>query len=941
MTLGEIWRRLRFFLHRDRFNAELEEEMRLHTELRSAALQGKAVDPPHAELLGRRQFGNTTSLVEESRDIWTISWLEEALQDIRFAIRQMYRAPSFTSVAVLSLALGIGANTAILTMIESVLLRPIAVKDAAQLRLLTWRSEESRQGWMAPSFGYRSPTYGWMYEQRPTADGALIHAEFSPPFYRQFLTGNAVFESLFGFKELGRVTAVVDHSAEPVNTFLVSGTFYRGMQVSPVIGRVIGPEDDVYSPGGSVAVISYEYWTRRFARSPTVIGKTITLNSVPVTIVGVNPKYFTGIVPGGHFEIWAPLHLPPSVYGPSLLDDDSAWRIQMMGRLRSGVSDAQAQTALDLLFQQTLDAEYLGGPFGSKLKDSAMRPHLRLIPGARGVDYVTDHYGRMLFVVLALAGLVLLIACANVANLLLVKSAARQREISLRLSLGASRARIVRQLIAEGLPLVGIAGLVGLFIGYSARNGIPALLARPWRPNPFETTFDSNVLLASLGITLVTGVLFSLAPAWQSRRVELNEALKDGSRGTMGASKLRLGSALVAFQVALSVVLLAGAGMCVKTFTNLRAVKFGIQPKGLLLFSLEPPRASYPENQIGPLLTRLQRAIHEIPGVQSATFADNGGGAYIGVGHRQPETKFASHAPAMGVGSQFFETMGIPILYGRAIDEPDHVNGPQAVVVNREFARHFFNRENAVGMTFLGLDGSGGSDRTPKSPEAVLYQVVGVCADWHLDWLRDPVRASFYSALPQASLASRVNFKVRISGDEAGVAKKLREIVRFVDPGLTVLDMRTQAAEIENSLSQERLMASLATVFGALALALASIGIYGVMAYSVARRTNEIGIRVALGARPQAVSWMVLRETLLLAVGGITIGVPAAIAISPVLDRALASGGTSSFAYGLKPHDPAMMAVAVFVLAAVAFVAGYLPARRAARVDPMVALRHD
>jgi len=899
------------------------------------------IDSRRAELLATRQFGNTTLLMEKSRDMWTIPWFEEGSQDMRFAIRQMYKTPGSTAVAVLSLALGIGANTAILTMIESALLRPIAVKDVSQLRLLTWRSEESRQGWMAPSMGYRSPTYGWMYEQRPTEDGGLIHAEFSPPFYRQFLSDNAVFDSLFGFKELGRVTAVVERSVEPVNVFLVSGDFYRGVQVSPAIGRALGPEDDASSETAAVAMISYDYWTRRFARSPSVLGKVITLNGVPVMVVGVNPEYFTGIVPGGHFEIWAPLHLPPAASGQSLLDEDRFWRIKMMGRLRSGISDAQAQSALDLIFQQRLDAEFLDGPLGSKLKDPAKRPHMRLTPGARGVDYVTDHYGRMLFIVLSLAGLVLLIACANVANLLLAKSAARRREISLRLALGAGRSRIVRQLVVEGLPLATLAGVAGLLIGYFTRNAIPALLAKPWRPNPFETTFDSHVLLVSLGITLITGVLCSLAPAWQSRRVEVNEALKDGSRGTVSVSQLRIGNALVAFQVALSVVLLAGAGMCVRTFTSLQTSALGMRPEGVLLFTLEPPRVSYPDGRIGPLLTQLQRAIHDIPGVQSASFADNGGGIYVGFGGGQPEKTYSSYASAAGVGGQFFETMGVPILYGHAIDQRDNRDGQQAVVVNAAFARHFFNRDNVLGLTFLGSDGSGGSDRTPASPGIVRYQIIGVCADWHVERLRDPVRPSIYSALPQASPVSRVNFKIRISGDETDVAKKLRGAVESVGPDLMALDVRTQVAEIEDALSQERLMASLATVFGALAILLASIGIYGVMAYSVARRTNEIGIRVSLGAQPGKVSWMVLRETLLLDVAGVTLGIPSVVALSPVLDRALAPANRDTFSYGLKAHDPTTIAFAVLTLAAVAFAAGYLPARRAARVQPTVALRHD
>ncbi|MCU1328699.1 MAG: efflux pump, inner rane subunit [Bryobacterales bacterium] len=939
MTLGELWRRCRFVLNRDRFGAELEEEMQLHADLRAEQVRRENAASATTLRAMRPKFGNAALLKEESRDVWSIQWLEESVRDMAFAIRQMRKAPGFTAVAIVSLALGIGANTAIFTMIQSTLLRPIPVKDAGELRLLTWRSEESRRGWMAPSFGYRSPTYGWMYEHLPTADGAYIHAEFSPPFYRNFLRYNLVFESLFGFKELGRVTALVDGGAEPLNAFLVSGDFYRGVDVSPVLGRAIGPGDDVNPEAASVAVISYEYWTRRFGRSPSALGKTISLNGVPVTIIGVNPEYFTGIVPGGHFEIWAPLHLLPSAYGQSLFDDAS-WRIQIMGRLRPDVSDARALSALDLIFQQQLDGNYLAAPHGELLKDPAKRPHLMLADGSRGVDYVTDHYGRMLFAVFALAGLVLTIACANVANLLLARCAARQREIALRLALGAGRGRIARQLLAEGLPLAAIAGAAGVIMGYFARNSVPALLAAPWRSNPFESAFDGRVLLVSVVITFATAVLFSLAPAWQSLRVDVNDALKDASRGSAGLSKLRMGGALVVLQVGFSLALVAGAGMCVKTFTNLRALPLGVRPEGVLLFTLEPPPLRYPDSRIGPLLTKVQGAMEAIPGVQSATFADGGGGFYIGANSGQPEITYASHAAALAVGSRFFETMGIRIVYGRAISQGDARNGPSAVVVNREFARHFFHRDNPVGLTFTASDGTGGS-AVARDSGVTQFRIVGVCDDWHVDWLRDPIKPAVYTAALRNPRAGRANLKLRIGGNSARVALQLREAVRSIDPELAVTDVRTLTAEIENSLSQERLMASLATVFGAIALVLASIGIYGVMAYAVARRTNEIGIRIALGARPQRVVWTVLRQTFTLVLCGVAVGVPAILGLSPVLDRALAPTYRESFAYGLKPNDPIIIAVAVLSLGMVTLLAGFLPARRAAQVDPMVALRHD
>ncbi|MBZ5576930.1 MAG: ADOP family duplicated permease [Acidobacteriia bacterium] len=812
------------------------------------------------------------------------------------------------------------------------------MKHPDRLRLLTWR--EQWGGWVAPNLGYLSPAFGTIYEQRETPDGGLMHTDFTPRIYREFLRYNTVFESLFGFKELGRATAVVDGNAEPVNCFLVSGDFYHGMELSTVIGRAIRPEDDVSTTAGSVAVINYQYWTSRFSRSSSVIGKTITLNQVPVTIIGVNPEYFTGIEPGAAFEIWAPLHLPPAVYGNlqhgpdfkaqserSFLEEEKAWALPIMGRLKPGVSDSRAQSELDALFQPQVDAN--PGPLSSFLKDPAKRPRLILQSGARGVDYLTDRYDRMLLALLALSALVLLIACANVANLLLAKSAVRRREISLRLALGAGRGRIARQLLAEGLLLASIAGVVGVVLGYWTRNGIPALLATPWRPSPFDTAFDPKVLLVSVGITLTTGLLFSLAPMWQARRVEVHDALKEGTRGAAGLSKLRIGRLLVALQVALSVLLLVGAGICVKTFVNLKNVPLGFQPDGLLLFSLDPPRLWDPAESMGVLLTGLQKNLSAIPGVQSAAFSASRAGTAIAGQNQKGDRTFDAYVRVTVVGSHFFQTMGIPILQGRAIEERDsHRNALQAVVVNREFARHFYSDQNPLGQTF-------------KDSGDVTYQIVGVCADWRFEHLRDPIRSAFYSAWIQSSGVGRVDFELKIAGPLAGVVRQIRRVVPSVDSNLAMADVRTGVQQADDALAQERLMASLAVVFGALALVLAIIGIYGVMAYAVARRTSEIGIRMALGARPRAIAWMVLRETLSVAAAGVAVGVGLVLSVSPILDHFLAPGWNKSFTYGTRPNDPLSIAIAALVLAGAAYLAAYFPSRRAANGNPMLALRHE
>lgn len=849
-----------------------------------------------------------------------LHWLDATGQDLRYAVRMLRRSPGFTTAAVLSLALGIGASTAIFSLIESALLRPISVKHLDGLRLLQWR--EQWGGWVAPNLGYMSAMFGSIYEQQETRDGGIVHTDFAPPVYRALAEHNDVFDSFFTFKELGRATLVAGGNAEAVNCFLVSDGFYRGLEVSPVIGRAIGPPGELGTEGARVALISYSYWTRRFGRDPSVIGKQIELNGVPVTIIGVNPEYFTGIEPGSDFEVWAPLELSQELIGRSFLEDERAWQLPAMGRLKPGVTDARAQSEMSALFNAAVDAN--PGPLAGMLKDPGKRPTFSLHRAGRGVDYLTERYGSAFQTLLALAGLVLLIACANVANLLLAKSAARQREIGLRFAMGARRGRIVRQLLTEGMLLALMAGIAGAMLGYSARNIIPAALGTSWRPNVLSTAVDSKVLLASLAITIFTGILFSLAPAWQARRVELNEALKDGGRSSTSLSKLRLGRLLVALQVALCVLLLAGAGLCVNTFANLSRVPLGFRPQGVLLFNLDPG-LRYAADPAIALAQRLRESVGAIPGVESAAFSRSAG--------------------EVAVGGRFFETMGIPILAGRGLDERDASNGAPVAVVNQAYARENLHDPDPLGKMTGGSSGS-------------AYRIVGICADWHDERLRDPVYPKLYRpASPAASThtsadgtavhrsSTPITFEIKLTSEKpqmlAGVVAQIRSVVHEEDPNLAISDVRTETEQIGTALAEERLMAMLAVVFGSLALLLAAIGIYGVVAYGVARRTNEIGIRVALGARPGGVAWMVLRETLLLVAGGIAAGVGAVVALSPMVDRVLAPGWAHGYAYGVKPGDPLTIVIAALVLSAAALAAGWLPARRAMRVDPMTVLRHE
>ncbi len=494
----------------------------------------------------------------------------------------------------------------------------------------------------------------------------------------------------------------------------------------------------------------------------------------------------------------------------------------------------------------------------------------------------------------------------------------------MRLALGAGRWRIIRQMLTEGLVLALVGGGTGLLLGFWVRNGIPGLLATSWTPSPFQAQFDSKVLLISIGVTLLTGILFSLAPAWKSTRVQVNAALKDGARSTMSLPNLLAGKSLVIFQICLSMLLLVGAGLFIRTLANLKSAGLGFHPERILLFTLDPPRARYAGEKRKSLFLQLEERIQAIPGVQSATLsqyalvADNTATTSFTTPGRGPRPGEADYSWVNWVGDRFFGTMGIPILHGRPLGARDRANSPLVGVVNQQFVRSFFPGTNPLGKTVVNGDN--------------IYQIVGICGDARFDQIRSPVPPTFYAAFTQARDLREVTFELKTAGGEGSILKSVREIIRSIDKDLPVFDVRTQREQIDATLSRERLVAALASGFGVLALVLASVGIYGVMAYGLARRTSEIGVRIALGAQRSQVLRMVLREAAFLAVAGIAIGIVASLALTRYIRGML---------YGLTPSDPLTICGAVLLLVLMVLAAGWLPARRASRLDPMVALRHD
>jgi len=716
---------------------------------------------------------------------------------------------------------------------------------------------------------------------------------------------------------MSRLTATVDGYAEPVAAEMVSGNFYRDLGIQASAGRRIMASDDTPS-AASVAIISDAYWSRRFGRSAAAIGKKIELNRIPVTIIGVNSPNFIAAQTGRSPEVFVPLSLQQQVLPDadgSMLKNADLWWLQIMGRLKPGVTDKTAQAELNVLLEQAVKSTLPN-------KKNTDMPRIRVMAGDRGLDSLKNDFAKPVYVLMSLAAIVLLIACTNLANLLLARAAARQREMSVRLAIGAGRWRIIRQVFTESMLLAILGGAVGLLLGYLGRNAIPALIANPWDSSPIDAPFDTRVLAFTIAVSLLTGLLFGVAPAWRATQANVNAGLKDTGRMTSSRSKALAGKALTVFQVSLSVLLLIGAGLFVRTLLNLKSAQLGFRPDHILLFDIDAPLSRYPGAKRVALYRELEERLPEIAGIEALTLSNGplvSGGTSITnfTPTNSPERK-QDRAWVNWVGARFFETMGIPILYGRGFSFHDTKNSPKVAVINKRLAQQFFPKSNPVGQTF-------------RSDNSTI-EIAGVCGDTRYSDLRTDPPPTFYLDYAQQKDAGSMTFEVKTAASTGSVVHAIRETVRSIDKDLPLIDVRTQEEQIDSTLSNERLFAALTSGFGVLALILAGIGIYGGMAYNVARRTSEIGIRMALGAQARQVLSMTLREGLLMAGIGVAAGAAAALGLTRFV---------SAMLYGLKPSDPATLVGASLLLLAVATLAGWLPARRASRVDPMVALRHE
>jgi predicted permease len=891
-----------------------DDEIHLHIDMLKDRFIQAGMEPSDAELAARRQFGSATLLRERHHEQRGFPAFIALVRDLQFGLRQLRRNSTLTWVGILSLSLGIGANTAIFAAAKRVLFDTLPITHPEQVRMLTWSS--GREQPVPPVWGDVA---------RDEADG-LTGNGFSYPVLEQMRKRLDAVDSLVAFKD-APMSVTIDRHAEMVNGELVSGNAFQSLGVTAKLGRTLSPSDDASPGSGPVVVISDGYWTQRFARSASVIGKGIALNGVPVTIVGVSSGRFAGLQMGNPMQIFVPLTMQPLILpraqngSVSLLDNPQSWWVQVLGRLRPNVSEMRAQSELDAT---------LRGAAMPVLKHTAdlNRFHLRFIPGDRGLDYLRGAYARPSYVLLALAGLALLLSCLNLANLLLARAATRQRELSTRLALGASRGSIARQLLTESLLLSGFGGVAGLLLGYVTRNLVPRLLSTSSQPEMIQVQFDWRVLLFTFGVSLATGILFGVAPAWQATRMAAASGLRQSGGASANRRKLWVDKALVTAQIAISATLLIGAGLFAHTLVNLSRIPLGFESNRLLLFRLTLPRARYNDAQMAAFFQRLDANLASLPGVRSVSFSSIG---IIGDGHSGATFRIPGHVvgnepdrvETNGVGTDFFQTLGIPILRGRGFNRTDTATSAKVAIVNRALAQKFFPNENPIGETF---------QTDPEDVEGQI-QIVGVVPDTRYADLRSETPPTFYVPYTQrVNGPARMMVEIRTFSQPGSVLPEVRDAVESLDRDVPLTDVRTMQAQVQSTMADERALAKLAAGFSALALTLASIGIYGITAYSANTRTSEIGLRIALGAGTQQVLSRILREAFWLSSSGILAGFIAALWLTRFI---------RSMLYGLGGIDLATIGTVAGVLLSVSLIAALAPARRAARIDPIQALRHD
>ena len=917
--LKRLFARLRNLASRQSDDQRFLEEMEEHVSRQTEENLRSGMAPAEARRQAVLKFGAVEAIREQYHAEKSLPFVESIVQDVRYSLRILCKSWGFTSMAAISLALAIGANTTIFSVMKRLLLDRLEVPHAEQLRLLHWHGDK-----------HTAVSNMWGITDN-VAEG-IAAASFSYPAFEQLRRDNHVLEDLFAFKNVGKMNATIDGNAQILQGELVSGNFFDQLQVQPQLGRPILPEDDrIGAP--TVALISAELWQRAFGSSPAVVGRTIKVNMAPVTIIGVAPSGFTGAKSvQSSPDLFLPLSSQPLVEprgkNGSLLGASSPqiWWLNIMGRARDGVADISAQAALDTSLSAVVRSTL-------RLDANTTIPRLDVLDGSRGLFRSKQMFAKPLEVLMAVVALVLLLACSNIASLLFARSMARQREVALRLALGAGRARVLRGVLTESFLLSTLGGALGVALAFAGCRALPALLANPWETSQFTMPLDWTVLAFTASVTLLSGLLFGTVPAWIATRSEGGACLKATGPGSTRRRKGLSGRMIVTFQIMLSTLLVAGALLFVGTLLQLAHVNPGFRTDHLVLFAIQQPELRYPAPKDLQLHRQIEERLRALPGVQSVTLSEVG---YISDSMENtnflpegetPNPDKDQSAWNNAVGSGFFHTMGIPILAGRDFNENDTASAPKVGILSESLARKAFPGQNPIGKRFLA------HFHPSEGKPGDLIEVVGISGDtryWSLK--QDPV-GMFYQPYQQTpNLDFGATYEVRTSLSPASVAPSLRKAVQSIDPDLPLQEIRTQQEQIDASMQQERIIAALTASFGVLALVLASVGVYGVMAYSVAQRTGEIGIRMALGARPREVLTMVLREATWIALVGIACGIGATL---------LSTHLVTSLLYGLHPNDPLILATSALLLALVGLVASWVPARCAAAVEPMQALRHE
>ena len=887
------------------FTAELESHLQIHVEenLRSGMTREEA----------RRQalirLGGLEQAQQGFREQATLPALEILLHDVRYALRQLRRSPGFTTVALLTLALGIGATTGIFTLVDAVLLKSLPVPHPEQLLLVKQNDHTTEKTRVSYPF--------FLHVRRQLPDTAPIAAMGWPDDF--YINAGTVQPE----RALGQ---------------LVSGNYFQVFETWPVLGRLLTPTDDAKLSGSPVAVISYGYWQRRFAGDPGVIGRKVTVNSVPFSIVGVAARGFFGARAGMEPDFWMPLTMQSDVRYHDHYSDNAAeplkpwipqarinW-LQLIARVKDGAALPQVTTVMNRVYRNDLleAAQSVSDP---DLLRWSQTVTLTLEPGQQGFANLRREFEQPLLLLMGMAVMVLLIACANIANLLLARAAARQRGFAVQLSMGASRSRLIRQMLTECMLLSSFGGMLGIAVAFACTNVLPKWASTESTPIPLNLTPDARILIFSVVVTMATGLLFGLAPALKSAHVDPASVLKGSARSISGReARWSLRKGLVAVQVALSMVLLVGAGMFVRTLGNYSRLNPGFDRDHLLSVHLDTNLVNYQASDFPSLYERLTSQMEAIPGVRSASVTTCSivsgclDSSAIRIADDQHQGSRKAEAQVNNIAPNYFETVGIGLLQGRVFATTDGPASPKVSIVNQTFARQFLSGGDVVGRRFSYADDAKDS-----------FAIVGVVADARVNDIREAAPPVMYFPIAQAP-GNIDGLEIRTMADPQWIATQARQAVAAVDHRIPIIGIVTLNEEVKNNLTQQRLIARLTSIFGLLALGLACLGLYGVMSYIVERRTSEIGVRLALGSTRSAVLRLVLKETLLLiSVGGL-IGLALSIAVMHL---------ATSFLFGLSPEDPATIGGALLLLLLVSVAAGFFPAWRAASVDPMQALRAE